>query len=140
MADAYAGVGAFAAALARAVPDVVTIEASAAAGDDAAANLASCDNVRRVTGTVEEQLPLLDPAPDVVVVDPPRAGLAASVADAVLASPARRLVYVSCDPATLARDLRRLVDGGMELAEVQPIDMFPQTQHIECVATLDRRA
>ena len=140
VADAYAGVGAFAAALARAVPDVVAIEASAAAGDDAAANLASCDNVRRVTGTVEEQLPLLDPAPDVVVVDPPRAGLAASVADAVLASPARRLVYVSCDPATLARDLRRLVDGGMELAEVQPIDMFPQTQHIECVATLDRRA
>lgn len=140
VADAYSGVGAFAVALARAVPDVVTIEASAAAGGDAEVNLAACDNVRRVLGTVEEQLPALDPTPDVVVVDPPRAGLAASVVDAVLASGARRLVYVSCDPATLARDLRRLDDGGMALTEVQPIDMFPQTQHIECIATLDRRA
>ena len=138
VADAYSGVGTFAVALAQVVPDVVTIEYSAAAGDDAEVNLAPYDNVRRIVGTVEEQLPALDPAPDVVVVDPPRAGLDASVVDAILDSGVRRLVYVSCDPATLARDLRRLADGGMELSELQPIDMFPHTQHIECISTLDR--
>ena len=136
--DAYGGVGTFAVALAQVVPDVVTIEESAAAGDDAEVNLAPYDNVRRIVGSVEEELPGLTPAPDVVVVDPPRAGLDQSVIDAILESGARRLVYVSCDPATLARDLRRLVDGGMALHEVQPIDMFPQTQHIECISTLDR--
>ena len=138
VADAYSGVGTFAVALAQVVPDVVTIEASAAAGDDAEVNLAPYDNVRRIVGTVEEQLPALDPAPDVVIVDPPRAGLDVSVIDAIVESRVRRLVYVSCDPATLARDLRRLADGGMELSEVQPIDMFPHTQHIECISTLDR--
>jgi 23S rRNA (uracil1939-C5)-methyltransferase len=60
------------------------------------------------------------------------------VVDALLASRTTRIVYVSCDPATLARDVRLLVDGGFELIEVQPIDMFPQTQHIECVTVLDR--
>ena len=84
VADAYSGVGTFAVALAQVVPDVVTIEASAAAGDDAEVNLAPYDNVRRIVGTVEEQLPALDPVPDVVVVDPPRAGLDASVIDAIV--------------------------------------------------------
>ena len=138
VADAYSGVGTFAVALAQVVPDVVTIEASAAAGDDAEVNLAPYDNVRRIVGTVEEQLPALDPVPDVVIVDPPRVGLDASVIDTIVESGVRRLVYVSCDPATLARDLRRLADGGMELSELQPIDMFPHTQHIECISTLDR--
>ncbi len=138
VADAYSGVGTFAVALAQVVPDVVTIEYSAAAGDDAEVNLAPYDNVRRIVGTVEEQLPALDPQPDVVVVDPPRAGLDASVVDAIIDSRVRRLVYVSCDPATLARDLRRFADGGLTVGEVQPIDMFPHTQHIECISTLDR--
>ena len=136
--DAYAGVGTFAALLAPRVPRIVTIEWSAAAGDDAAVNLAPYNNVDRRVGTVEELLPDLEPAPDVVIVDPPRAGLARTVIDAILASAARRLVYVSCDPATLARDLRILADGGFTLTEVQPLDMFPHTQHIECVTTLDR--
>jgi 23S rRNA (uracil1939-C5)-methyltransferase len=136
--DAYAGVGTFAALLAPHVPQVVTIEWSAAAGSDAEVNLAPFPNVTRVVGSVEDTLPTLDPPPDVVVVDPPRAGLQLTVVEAVLASPARRLVYVSCDPATLARDLRLLVDGGMSLLDVQPLDMFPHTQHIECITTLDR--
>ena len=136
--DAYGGVGTFAVALAQVVPDVVTIEESAAAGDDAEANLAPYPNVRRVVGTVEERLPNLRPSPDVVVVDPPRVGLQPSVIETVIDSEVRRVVYVSCDPATLARDLRRFADGGFAVTEVQPIDMFPHTQHIECITTLDR--
>jgi 23S rRNA (uracil1939-C5)-methyltransferase len=87
---------------------------------------------------VEDHLPGMQPSPDVVVVDPPRAGLQPIVVEAILASRVRRLVYVSCDPATLARDLRMFVDGGFVLQEVQPLDMFPHTQHIECVTVLDR--
>ncbi len=138
--DAYSGVGTFAALLAPAVPQVVAIEESAAACADAEVNLDGLSNVRMLVGTAEDLLPALNPPPDVVVIDPPRVGITTEVVDAILASAARRLVYVSCDPATLARDLRRLVDGGFELGEVQPIDMFPQTQHIECVTTLDRAA
>lgn len=137
--DAYGGVGTFAAILAQTVPEVVTIEFSAAAGDDAEVNLRDLPNVRRVVGTVEDQLPKISPAPDVVMVDPPRAGLERSVIETLIATDLRRIVYVSCEPTTLARDLRLLVDGGYELTEVQPVDMFPHTQHIECVTTLDRR-
>ena len=114
------------------------VDQSAAADGDAEANLSALPNVTRLTGTVEETLPGLTPSPDVVVLDPPRVGITGSVIDALFTSAARRIVYVSCDPATLARDLRLLADVGFELTEVQPIDMFPQTQHIECVAILDR--
>ncbi len=136
--DAYGGVGTFAALLAPRVPEVVTIEWAAAAGDDAEVNLADSPNVRRVVGSVEDCLPELEPAPEVIIVDPPRAGLTPTVVQTILDSAVRRIVYVSCDPATLARDLRLLVDGGFALREVQPLDMFPHTQHIECVTTLDR--
>jgi 23S rRNA (uracil1939-C5)-methyltransferase len=136
--DAYAGVGTFAAQVAPRVEHVITIEESPAAGGDAEVNLAPFSNVTRVVGKVEDTLPGMTPSPDVVIIDPPRAGLFSTVVEAILASAARRVVYVSCDPGTLARDLRLLVDGGFALGEVQPVDMFPQTQHIECVAVLDR--
>ena len=136
--DGYAGVGTFAVQFASRVAQVVTIEESAAAGDDAEVNLAGLGNVRRVVAKMEEALPGLDPSPDVVVIDPPRVGLARVVVDAIIASAAKRVVYVSCDPATLARDVRLLRDAGFALRDVQPVDMFPQTQHIECVTTLDR--
>ena len=136
--DAYAGVGTFAALLAPWVERVVTIEESAAAGDDAEVNLAPFKNVTRVVAKVEAVLAGMEPAPDVVVIDPPRAGILPEVVRAILESAARRVVYVSCDPGTLARDLRLFVDGGFALREVQPVDMFPHTQHIECVSVLDR--
>ncbi|MGE3855594.1 MAG: class I SAM-dependent RNA methyltransferase [Dehalococcoidia bacterium] len=136
--DAYAGVGTFAAQLAGEVEHVVTIEESAAAGVDALENLGGFTNVTRVVGKVEETLPGMTPAPDVVVIDPPRAGIWASVVQAILDSAARRVVYVSCDPGTLARDLRLFTDGGFIIGSVQPVDMFPHTQHIECVTVLDR--
>lgn len=136
--DAYAGVGTIAAQLAPLVNTVVTIEESAAAGDDADVNLAEFENVQRVVAKVEDALPGLDPSPDVVVIDPPRAGIDAAVVEAIIDSVARRVVYISCDPGTLARDLRRFEDGGFVVGEVQPLDMFPHTQHIECITTLDR--
>jgi len=136
--DAYAGVGTFAAQLAPQVSQVITIESSAAADGDAAINLEGLNNIERLVGSVEVLLPGLQSSPDVVVIDPPRAGLESSVIEAMIASRAKRVVYVSCDPSTLSRDLRIFVDGGFELIDVQPVDMFPHTQHIECVTVLDR--
>ncbi len=135
--DAYSGVGTFAAQLAPEVGQVTTIEFSNAADGDAAINLAAFNNIERLEGTVESILPSL-PIPDVVIIDPPRTGLEHVTIDAMISSAARRIVYVSCDPGTLARDLRLLTDGGFTIVDIQPLDMFPHTQHIECITTLDR--
>jgi len=72
------------------------------------------------------------------VVDPPRAGLSQKVVRRVLEAEARRIVYVSCNPTTLAPNARQMVEAGYELKVVKPVDMFPQTPHIECVALLER--
>ena len=84
---------------------------------------------------VEDVLPKLQPA-DVVIVNPPRAGLSAEVAHHLTSSPPHRFVYVSCDPATLARDLQRVAPGGR--LTVRSFDMFPQTSHVETLALVAR--
>jgi 23S rRNA (uracil1939-C5)-methyltransferase len=76
--------------------------------------------------------------PDVVVVDPPRAGLSQKVVRRVLEASAERIVYVSCNPTTLAPNARQIVDAGYRLETVRPVDMFPQTPHIESVALFRR--
>ncbi len=134
--DAYSGVGTFALLLAPLVREVIGIEEARSAIRDAVYNGQDVPTARFIQGKTEAVLPGLDPPPDAVVLDPARVGCHPDVLNALLNLRPRRVVYVSCDPSTLARDLRILVDGGYKLHEVQPLDMFPQTYHIESVATL----
>ena len=137
--DAYAGVGTFAALLAGHAERVIAIEESSAAVRDARVNVGDLGNVEFVEAKTEEALGGLESPPDAVVLDPPRAGCHPDAVEAVMAAAPRRVVYVSCDPVTLARDLALLAAGGYAVEGVEPLDMFPQTHHIECVATLRLR-
>ncbi|MDQ3811290.1 MAG: class I SAM-dependent RNA methyltransferase [Chloroflexota bacterium] len=134
--DAYSGVGTFALLLAGCVGEVIGIEEARSAISDAVENGRDAGNVSFVQARTEDALPELRRRPDAVILDPARVGAHPAVLAALLSLRPRRIVYVSCDPSTLARDLRVLVDGGYTLGEVQPLDMFPQTYHVECVATL----
>lgn len=137
--DAFSGVGTFGLSLAARVARVIAIEENKDALDDAKANAVELTNVEFRRGKVEELLPQLKKV-DVVVVDPPRAGIAAPALAALIAHAPRVIAYVSCDPATLARDARRLIQGGYRLCAVQPVDMFPQTYHIESVSQFVRES
>jgi 23S rRNA (uracil1939-C5)-methyltransferase len=136
--DAYAGSGALAARLAQAGRRVTAIELDAEASAVASTALHDAPLARVLTGRVEHLLPHALPA-DVVVLNPPRAGVDATVPPMLAAPTAqvRRIIYVSCDPATLGRDLSRL-GAGWRVTAVQAFDMFPQTSHVETVCTIDR--
>ncbi len=134
--DLYCGVGTFGISLAEHVGQVIGIEESSIALDDAEVNAEPFGNLTFYEGPVELVLPVLPDRADLVVLDPPRKGVASEVVEALVNLNPPRSGYVSCDPATLARDVRRLSEGGYQLVEAQPIDMFPQTYHIETVALL----
>ncbi len=142
--DLYSGVGLFTAFIAPRVNCVIGVESFSPAVRDAESNLDEFDNVELYESPVELALAhladhLVSLSPHLLVLlDPPRAGCDKSVIAHLLAFAAPRLVYVSCDPATLARDAKRLIAGGYRLASAQPLDMFPQTHHIEMVAIFDR--
>ena len=93
-------------------------------------------NIRYLQGSAEDVLPSIEEAIDLVILDPPRQGVSKEALAALSSLAPSRVVYVSCDPATLARDTGRMIQAGYELVEVQPVDMFPQTYHIEAVALL----
>ncbi len=137
--DAYCGVGTFALSLADKVGQVIGIEENGGAVADARLNVAELTNVEFMEGSVEASLPQLDRRIDLVVLDPPRQGCKPKALGALIELAPRRIVYVSCDPATLARDARRLTDSGYQMVEVRPVDMFPQTYHIESVALFEKR-
>jgi 23S rRNA (uracil1939-C5)-methyltransferase len=136
--DLYAGVGLFSGALSKVFGHTVAVESSHSAATDLAYN--SGPNVKTVRATVDEYLAGRGAKmrPDLVVVDPPRAGLGDRVARAVAKMNAKRVTYVSCDPATLARDLVTLIAGGWRVERLHLVDLFPQTYHIESVMELVR--
>ncbi|GAB4405610.1 MAG: 23S rRNA (uracil(1939)-C(5))-methyltransferase RlmD [Anaerolineales bacterium] len=135
--DLYCGVGLFGLSLAGRVGEVVGVESAPSAVADALANAEGMDNVTLVEGPAEEALPALEGGFDLAVVDPPRGGMDPVALRALVEKRPRRIAYVSCEPTTLARDCAALVSAGYRLRWVQPVDMFPQTYHIESVALLE---
>ncbi|NJM06950.1 23S rRNA (uracil(1939)-C(5))-methyltransferase RlmD [Candidatus Gracilibacteria bacterium] len=137
--DAFSGAGTFALPLAREVASVVAIEENpqAVADGERSALLNEIDNVRFMAIPVERALPELNERFAGVLLDPPRRGCHPATIAALLRLAPRRIVYISCHPGILARDLRPLLEGGYRLASVQPVDLFPQTPHIESVAVLE---
>ena len=142
--DLYCGIGTIALTLAGRAGELWGVELVEQAVADAIAGAArnGIPNARFFAGDTRLALPeLVDRAgrPDVVVVDPPRAGLSKKVVHRIIDSSPRRIIYVSCNPTTLAPNAAELVEAGWVLRRVRPVDMFPQTHHIECVAVLERK-
>jgi len=135
--DLYCGTGSIALTLAAQAKSVTGFEISESAVNDAEMNarLNGIDNCRFIRGDIREKLQGMELSPDLMVIDPPRAGMHKDVVKQVLALAPERIVYVSCNPATLARDLG-LMQTQYEVKEVQPVDMFPHTWHVEAVARL----
>jgi 23S rRNA (uracil1939-C5)-methyltransferase len=140
--DLYCGVGIFTVPLGRLSREIMGIETSAAAAADASHNLRAngVTGARVLQAQVEQVLPSLEQGDpwDLVVLDPPRQGCSRRVLEAMSAMAVPRMIYVSCDPSTLARDLGILVRAGYRCLSIQPVDLFPQTFHLESVALLER--
>ncbi len=142
--DLYTGTGTIANFVARGAKRVIGIEYVPEAIEDANVNarLNGLDNTLFFAGDMKDILTrdFIDRygRPDVIITDPPRAGMHGDVVSTILFAAPRRIVYVSCNPATQARDLQ-LLDGDYKVVRVQPVDMFPQTHHVENVVLLERR-
>lgn len=141
--DAYCGIGTISLFLARAAGHVYGVEIVPEAIEDAKRNaeLNGISNAEFEAGPAEVVIPRWRKEgiqADVIVVDPPRKGCDPELLDTILKIKPERVVYVSCNPSTLARDLRILEDGGYRAVEVTPVDMFPQTSHVECCVSLVR--
>jgi 23S rRNA (uracil1939-C5)-methyltransferase len=142
--DLYCGIGTIALFLAPRAGELWGLEIVADSVADAKRNAArnGVTGAHFIAGDARLALPELvgrAGKPDVLVVDPPRAGLSPKIVRRVIDAAPRRIVYVSCNPTTLAPNAAQLTEAGYALSRVRPVDMFPQTPHIECVAVLDRR-
>ncbi len=143
--DLYSGIGTISLTLAPRAAHVVGLEIVESAVADAIDNarVNEIDNARFFAADVRlamRELVASEGRPDVVVVDPPRAGLSAKIVRRIIEAAPQRIVYVSCNPTTLAPNAAQLVEAGWSLRRVRPVDLFPQTPHIECVALLEREA
>ena len=143
--DLYCGIGTIGLTMAEHAGEVWGLEIVPEAIVDAEANAErnGIANARFMAASARTGVrPLLEEAgkPDVVVLDPPRAGLSQKIVRRVIECEAKRIVYVSCNPTTLAPNAAQLVEAGYKLSRVKPVDMFPQTPHIECVALLEKVA
>jgi 23S rRNA (uracil1939-C5)-methyltransferase len=138
--DLYCGVGGLSLLLAGQAKTVTGFEITGQAVGDAKKNATTnkLDNCRFVAGDLKDSLGKETTKPDVVVLDPPRSGLHPEVADRLMALAPERMVYVSCNPATLARDLKRL-GQAYQVEAAMPVDLFPHSAHVECVARLERK-
>lgn len=141
--DAYCGIGTITLFLARVAKSVYGVEIVPDAIRDAKENarMNGLDHAIFEVGKSEVVIPRLireGIVPDVIVVDPPRKGCDMALLEAIISAKPARVVYVSCDSATLARDIKILEDGGYQMEVLQPVDMFPQTSHVECVALMSR--
>lgn len=136
--DVYCGAGLFSAFFASKCERVIGIESSPSSCEDFAFNLDEFENVELYEGLAEEIIPGLKVKADIVLIDPPRAGLDKNVVDGILQLAPKVIAYVSCDPSTLARDAARLINGGYKLKQVTPFDLFPQTYHIESISIFER--
>ncbi|CAM4454096.1 23S rRNA (uracil(1939)-C(5))-methyltransferase RlmD [Paenibacillus tarimensis] len=142
--DAYCGTGTIGLWLAPFAKEVRGIEVIEEAIEDARRNaeLNGRENASFYVGKAEELLPRWVKQgyrPDVIVVDPPRTGCDPALLQAIVKTKPKRMVYVSCNPSTLSKDCSYLLENGFELKWVQPVDMFPQTSHVECVSLLVRK-
>lgn len=143
--DLYAGVGLFSLALSERFQRVSAVESASSASKDLRKNLrgtnavavssTTLDFLRKANRQITQHQ---EPTPDLVLLDPPRAGAGIEACNLLAICNPRRIVYVSCDPATLGRDLAALIQSGYRLHRLQLVDMFPQTGHLETIATLAR--
>ncbi len=141
--DLYCGIGTIGLTMAGSAGEVWGLEIVPEAIADAERNAERnrIENARFIAGSARTGVrPLIEQAgkPDVVLLDPPRPGLSQKIVRRVLECEAKRIVYVSCNPTTLAPNAAQLIEAGYRLRRVRPVDMFPQTPHIECVAVFDR--
>ncbi len=132
--ELFGGAGVLTSFLAGQARELITVEANPDSAEDMTLNLDEADNITLYQGLVEEIMPLLNLTPEVMVVDPPPSGLPVAVIDEIGRLSPNRLIYTSNDLATLARDARRLTENGYRLINLQPIDMFPQTYHLQTVS------
>jgi len=138
--DLYSGTGTIPLFLSDKVRSVAGIEISPSATRDAAMNAREngIDNCQFICGDIREKLAEVPDVPDILIIDPPRAGMHKDVLARVITLSPQKIVYVSCNPATLARDLAQMT-ASYDLLEIQPVDMFPHTYHIEAIARLTLR-
>jgi 23S rRNA (uracil1939-C5)-methyltransferase len=135
--DLYCGTGTIPIFLSKKAKEVIGMEIVAAALQDAERNCISNDalNCRFILGDIRETLPHVRFKPDVLIIDPPRAGIHEDILKGIMSMAVKKVVYVSCNPATMARDIGRMSDRYL-VKEIQPVDMFPHTYHIEAVAKM----